>query len=268
MNVKLPVIKRCAHCGAEFRPPSWKPRAKFCGLACRRAHHAARERVCETCGKAYAGSALSGWPKRTTGKRFCSRACRGLAQRRRVVWRCRDCGREEMRTPGEARRHERCAACGAAYRGEQLKRRPMAHVVDPVVRERWLRSQRSPERRERISQIQTGRARMTELTRRDSPRHAMALHIAVKSPAGVTYRVDNVSAFVRGHAELFAPEDVVDRRRGDGGYWSRAAAGLRRLQCVAHTRLSWKGWTLTFGCQDELGRQAVSTEEIQSYGNN
>ena len=268
MNVKPPVIKICAHCGAEFRRPAWQAVIKFCGAACRRAHFAAPERVCETCGKAYAGSALNGWRESRTAKRFCSRACKGVAQRRRVLWRCRDCGREEMRKPSVARSHERCEACGAAFRGEQLKRRPLAHVVDPVVRERWLRSQRSPERRERIRQRQTGRARVTELTRLDSPRHAAALHIAVKSPAGVTYLVDNVAAFVRGHPELFAPEDVVNRRPPGTGYKSRASCGLCRLQSVAGTRLSWKGWTLTFGCQDELGRQAVNAEAIRVYENN
>ena len=258
MKAKAGVIKTCPQCGVEFRRPPWQAGSKFCGMACRRAHYAAREKVCEECGKAYAGSALSGWPERTAGKRFCSKGCMGLAQRRRIVWQCRDCGREEMRTPGAARRYQRCGPCGAAYRGELSRGRPLAHVVDPVVRERWLRSQRSPERRERVSRMLTGRARVTELTRRDSPRHAMALHIAVKSPAGVTYLVDNVAAFVRSHPELFDREDVVDRSPRAGSYRSRAAAGLRTLQSVAATRLSWKGWTLAFGCRDELGRRPLA----------
>ena len=30
---------------------------------------------------------------------------------------------------------------------------------------------------------------------------------------------------------------------------------LRSLRVRVATRLSWKGWTLTFGCDDELGRR-------------
>lgn len=178
--------------------------------------------------------------------------------KRRVLWRCRDCGCEEMRPPWEARRYERCRPCAAVYLGAQLRERRPPHLTDPVAWERWLKGQQAPERRERMRELMTGREQVTELTRRGSPRHFRALHITVRSPAGVPYRVDNVAAFVRGHPELFSPEDVVSRDPRPGWYRSRAAAGLRRLQSASGTAGSWKGWTLTFGCQDELGRRPLA----------
>ena len=169
-----------------------------------------------------------------------------------------------MRPAHEARRHERCRPCAEVYLGAQLRARPRAHVVDPVVRERWLKTQQAPERRERMRELMTGRDMVTELTRRGSPRHFKALHITVRSPDGVPYRVDNVAAFVRGHPELFSPEDVVSRDPRRGWYRSRAAAGLRRLQSASGTSASWKGWTLTFGCQDEFGRRPLAAVDAET----
>jgi hypothetical protein len=139
------------------------------------------------------------------------------------------------------------------------------HRLDPVARERWLNVQRAPERRERLRKFMTGRVLETEKTRSGSARHCKALHFAVKSPAGVTYRVDNLCEFVRSHRELFLPEDTVNLLRGRGGYSSHASRGLAKLQTVVGTRLTWKGWTLAFGCRDELARQALSVEEAREH---
>jgi hypothetical protein len=142
------------------------------------------------------------------------------------------------------------------------------HFLDPLVREKRLRGLRAPERVERMRELMIGRPRASELTRRGSVRHYKALHFSVKSPAGLTYQVDNLSEFVRSHPHLFDPADVINRSRMRASYQCRATQGLRKLRAVAGTRLSWKGWTLTFGCQDELGRQAVSEEAIRVYENN
>ena len=263
MNRKEPVIKNCPQCGVEFRRPPSQAYTKFCGAACWWAHHAAKEKVCQQCGKTYG----KGGPRRTrgTGEKFCSQACRGLALRRRVEHRCRDCGRVQLRIASDAKRYLRCAECGAAYRAARLRGRPLPHVTDPVARERWLRTMRSPEHRECLSEALTGHLKGTEKTRRGSARHIRALHFWVKTPAGVPYQVDNLSEFVRSHLELFDPEDVVNRSRVRASYQSRATAGLGKLQAVVGTRLSWKGWTLAFGCRDELGRQALSVEEARVH---
>jgi hypothetical protein len=174
----------------------------------------------------------------------------------------------ELRVPSEAQ-HERCWACAVAYNAARLREKSLVQRLDPVALAKWLEGQRSPERRERLRQVLTGRAKATEKTRRGSARHCRALHCTVRTPAGVPHRVDNLSEFVRTHPDLFAPEDVVNQLRGRAGYQSRATRGLARLQSESDTRLSWKGWTVTFGCQDELGRQALSGEEvIRPYGNN
>ena len=120
------------------------------------------------------------------------------------------------------------------------------HVVDPLVHRKWLEAVQSPQHRERLSKRLTGQVKDTDLTRRNSPRHARALHLTVRSPAGVPYLVDNLSAFVRAHPELFDPEDVVNRSRKRASYQSRATAGLRKLRAIVGTRLSWKGWTLAY----------------------
>jgi hypothetical protein len=257
VNVKPPIIKTCPQCGREFRRPPSQAKAKFCGAACWYAHHAAKEKVCQQCGKVFRRNGRT----RGTGGKFCSKACGGLALRRRVEWRCADCGRVEVRTPFAAGKYLRCAECGAAYRAARLKGKPLPHVVDPLVREKWLEAVRTPEYRERIREVMTGREMATEITRRGSARHFKALHFTVRTPAGVPYRVDNLAEFVRSHPHLFDPADVVDRSRVRASYQSRATAGLAKLRAVVGTRLSWKGWTLAFGCQDELGRRAMAVGE-------
>ncbi len=266
MNVKPPVVKICGHCGAEFRRPPSLARTKFCGLACYQAHYATKEKVCQQCGKTY----RRGGPRRCggTGGKFCSKECQALAQIRRVEFRCKDCGRVEMRTPNEARRFQRCGECGAAYRATRLKGQPLPSVTDPVARENWLKALRAPEHRERMREMVTGREMQTEITRRGSARHFKALHFTVRTPAGVPYQVDNLCEFVRSHQHLFDPADVVGYRRQSSSYQSRATVGLGRLQAASGKVLSWKGWTLTFGCRDELGRQAMSPEAIRVYENN
>lgn len=269
MHVKPPVIKICLQCGEEFRRPPSQAGTKFCGAACWYAHHAAKEKTCQRCGKIFRVHDET----RGTGEKYCSKECSSQALQRRVEWRCRDCGRVEQRLPNVARRYLRCAECGAAYRAARLKGKPLPHVVDPVARENWLKALQAPEHRERISAQMMGRVMATDLTRRGSARHFKALHFTVRTPAGVPYRVDNLSEFVRSHPHLFDPADVVNRSRMRASYQSRATAGLRRLQAVVGTRLSWKGWTLTFGCADELGRRAVSgvearVEGTHSYENN
>ena len=266
MHIKPPVIKICAHCGAEFRRPPSLARTKFCGMACYRAHYATKEKVCQQCGKTY----RRGGPRRCTGAggMFCSKECQALAARRRVEFRCKDCGRVEMRRPNEVRRFLRCGECGAAYRAARLKGQPLPSVTDPVAREKWLKAMRAPEYRERLRELVTGRLMLTEITRRGSPRHFKALHFTVRTPAGVPYPVDNLCEFVRSHSHLFDAADVVNRSRHRSSYQSRATVGLGKLQAATRTALSWKGWTLTFGYRDELGRQAVSAEAIRFYENN
>ena len=266
MHVKPPVIKKCPQCGAEFRRPPSLARTKFCGLACYQAHYAAKDKACQQCGKTY----RRGGPKRCTGTggKFCSKECQALAQRRRVEWRCRDCGRVELRAPSHAKANKRCGECGAAYQLVRRKGLPLPPAVDPVAREKWLQALRTPEHRERMREMVTGREMLTEITRRGSPRHFKALHFTVRTPAGVPYQVDNLCEFIRSHAHLFDPADVVNRSRHRSSYQSRATVGLGKLQTASGRSLSWKGWTLTFGCADELGRQAVSPEAIRVYENN
>jgi hypothetical protein len=259
MNVKPKVTKTCPQCGNEFRRPPSQAKARFCGAACWFAHHAAEERACHHCGASFRGFGR---------RKFCSRACSGLALRQRVEWRCKDCGRTEVRTPYEAGRRLRCADCGAAYRAARLKGQPLPHTVDPLVRERWLGSLQTPEHRRQMSELMTGRVMATEKTRRGSARHFKALHFTVRSPRGVTYRVDNLAEFVRSNPQLFEPADVVNRSRKRRSYQSRASAGLRKLRAVVGTRLSWKGWTLTFGCRDELGRVEMSSEALRNDESN
>ena len=226
----------------------------------------AMQRVCQHCGKAFrrTGQSCNGG----AGPKYCSRACSGLAHRRRVEFRCRDCGRVELRVRSVALR-ERCWACAVAHLSAELKARPLLQRLDPVAQERWLEAQRSPERREQLRKRMTGRVMHTEKTRRGSARHCRALHFTVKSPAGVSYRVDNLAEFVRTHSDLFLPEDVKNGMSGRAGYHSRATRGLGSLRVVVGTKLSWKGWTLAFGCLDELGRQALGAEEaVRPYGNN
>ena len=123
-----------------------------------------------------------------------------------------------------------------------------------------MQALRTPEHRERMREMVTGREMQTEITRRGSPRHFKALHLTLRTPAGVPYRVDNLCEFVRSHPHLFDPADVVNRSRMRASYQSRATAGLGKLQTASGRALSWKGWTLTFGCTDELGRRALSAE--------
>ena len=224
-----------------------------------------KELVCQHCGKAFRGSARK--RNGSTGRKYCSAECIALARRRRVEFRCKDCGRVELRVPSEAQ-HERCWACAMAYNAAKLREKPLVQRLDPLALAKWLEWQRSPERRERLREVMTGRAKATEKTRRGSARHCRALHCTVRTPAGVPHRVDNLSEFVRTHPDLFDPEDVVNRLRGRAGYQSRATRGLARLQSESDTRLSWKGWTVTFGCADELGRQAVRPEAIRVHENN
>ena len=228
--------------------------------------HEPMEWVCQRCGKPFRRSA----PNRNggAGPKYCSQACSASAHRRRVEFRCKDCGRVELRKPSLAQ-HERCWKCAVAHRTAGMKAKPLMHRLDPVARENWLKGQRAPERRERVREWMTGRVMETEKTRRGSARHCKALHFTVRTPAGVPYQVDNLCEFVRTHPDLFDPEDLRNYLRDRAGYQSRATEGLRKLRAVAGTRLSWKGWTLTFGCQDELGRQALGAEEaIRPYGNN
>lgn len=263
MHIKDPVIKTCGHCGMEFRRPPSLARTKFCGAACWLAHHATKERVCQHCGKIFRRHGPG--RNRGTGAKFCSKACSAHALRRFVEFRCQDCGRVEVRRGGKAR-YVRCGQCGAAYRAARLRGKPLPHVIDPTVREKWLIAQRTPERRQQMSELMTGREMTTEKTRRGSVRHFKALHFCVRSPAGVVYRVDNLSEFVRSNPQLFDPADVVNRSPHPASYQSRASAGLRKLQAVVGTRLSWKGWTLTFGWQDEIGRQQLINSKLRADG--
>jgi hypothetical protein len=260
MCMKTGVVKTCPQCGVEFRRPPSQAGTKFCGAACWQAHRAAKEKICQHCGKAY--RADGDGPNRGTGDKYCSRECAGLSKRRRMEFRCCDCGRVELRRPSLAQRYLRCAACGAAHRVERQKGKPLPCMGDPASREKWLKALQSPEHRERQSEILSGRVKQTELTRRGSPRHAMALHFRVRSPAGVTYQVDNLSEFVRSNPGLFDPEDVVNRYQKPASYASRATNGLRKLRAVVGTRLSWKGWTLALGCDDELWRRPPTAVEF------
>jgi hypothetical protein len=181
---------------------------------------------------------------------------------------CAQCGAGFHRPPSKAGARFCGMACVLAYRATQLRGKPVPQFLDPLAREKWLVALRTPERRRRMSELLTGRARATDKTRRGSAWHYKALHFTVKSPAGVSYRVDNLSEFVRSHVVLFDPADVVDRSRTRATYACRATVGLRSLRSRVGTRLSWKGWTLAFGCQDELGRVAMNVEEAKRYANN
>ncbi|QLD33150.1 hypothetical protein [Mannheimia varigena] len=63
---------------------------------------------------------------------------------------------------------------------------------------------------------------------------------------GAFWIFDNLYHFVRGHSELFLPNDVVWKRqggkRGTGGEYCNATAGL--LNTVYGNQKKWKGWVL------------------------
>jgi len=178
---------------------------------------------------------------------------------------CEQCGAGFYRPPSRSVGRFCGWECVLAYRATVLKGRPVPQFFDPGVEGKRLEGVRSPERRARMREIQTGRTRTSEMTRRGSARHGRAIHFTVKSPAGVSYVVDNLAEFVRSHAALFDPADVVDRSRTRATYACRATVGLRSLQSRVGTRLSWKGWTLAFGCKDELRPVAVG---VEVYANN
>jgi hypothetical protein len=71
----------------------------------------------------------------------------------------------------------------------------------------------------------------------------------VEDPWGNRHHITDVAKFVREHADLFDPEDVLMRKMpcwvnypGLTGQYCRAEAGLDHV--VADSVGSWKGWTL------------------------
>lgn len=70
---------------------------------------------------------------------------------------------------------------------------------------------------------------------------------ALTGPDAARYRFRNLSLFIREHAHLFDPNDVLPIR-ADGKGPSRAAGGLAKLRPGRKNRVaSWKGWTWTAG---------------------
>ena len=66
---------------------------------------------------------------------------------------------------------------------------------------------------------------------------------AVRSPDGTEYRFRNLALFLREHASLFRPDDLVPLSKSTSGP-SRAVLGLSRLR-PDHRRAvrQWRGWT-------------------------
>jgi hypothetical protein len=258
MNKKPPLIKTCPQCGREFSRPPSMDRIKFCGMKCSLQYHAIKPKICQQCGRTFQRGNID--RSSGTGKKFCSSECRGKAAQRRVEFRCADCGNVMLVTPSYVKAHTLCKKCAFVRTKTRYAGKPMLHVTNPDVREAWLRAITSKECRAKISNRLIGRIADTEITRKNSPKHCMALHFSVRSPAGVTYRVDNLCAFVRNNPDLFDAADVVNRSRTRSSYASRATSGLRHLQSRVGTRLSWKGWTLTFGIRDELNRRPIQDD--------
>jgi hypothetical protein len=195
----------------------------------------------KTCERPGCGNRYRTKPSHAARRRFCSVACFALMQRRRESRNCASCGLAigERRLSDPTRY---CWVCASIARGITLKRIGHRPVLSEADERKRLRSK---EHRERTSKLHKGRRRTTPLAARFSPVHKRARHFVVSSPARRIYCVDNISAFVKKHRNMFLPADTKKRRPGSASYECRATHGLSTIG-RGH-RGSWKGWTLVGG---------------------
>lgn len=64
----------------------------------------------------------------------------------------------------------------------------------------------------------------------------------ITSPDGVVHNFKNLRLWLRDNADLFNPDDILERVKKNGVKWSRAEAGL--THAIKTVRGSWKGWAV------------------------
>jgi hypothetical protein len=199
--------------------------------------------VFKTCERLGCGRQYRTKPSHAARRRFCSTICSGLMMRRRETRNCALCGVSLGERPLSSYKYTKhCLRCAGRATGITHKKRGYRPVLNEESRRKWLAALQSKENRDRTSKLHKGRKRTTPLAARFSPIHIRARHFLVSSPARRIYRVDNISAFVRSHQELFLPGDTVDLRPEMANYSCHATHGLATVG--RGFRGSWKGWTL------------------------
>ena len=89
-HVSVNVPKKCETCGKEFLiKPSLASTARFCSLPCKHKGHSLEMRKhgevgCKICGKVF-------YPTHK-GQKYCSSACNGIADQKRISSKCSFCG--------------------------------------------------------------------------------------------------------------------------------------------------------------------------------
>lgn len=154
---------------------------------------------------------------------------------------CPECGK-----PKKTRHDKEPARCKGKCLGAFISRRakrtgycPQRTMTDESEKRRKA-SLRSDEHKKRASVTLSRLKKEHPKLKKHSPVCGNSLHVWLKSPNNVTYKVDNLNLFVTLNPELFDPEDTVIRPYGK----SRAYNGLLSITRKVTPRETWKGWTL------------------------
>jgi hypothetical protein len=199
--------------------------------------------VIKTCERPECGKQYRTKPSHAARRRFCSMICSGLMMRRREVRPCALCGVSLGEHPlSFYKSTKHCRSCAHIAQGITLKKIGHKPNLNKQGRKKWLAALQSDENRQRAARLHKGRRRITPLAARFSPVHKRAKHFLVRSPARRVYRVDNISAFVNTHQNLFLEADTENRQPDSPSYDCRATHGLSTVG--RGFRGSWKGWTL------------------------
>ena len=119
-HVSVNVTKKCETCGKEFLvKPSVAATSRFCSLPCKHKGHSLemrkREEVeCKICGKVF-------YPTHK-GQKYCSSACNGIADQKRVISKCSFCGKSIEIKQFQQRKRNFCSAdCHLSWRQESMQ---------------------------------------------------------------------------------------------------------------------------------------------------
>jgi hypothetical protein len=126
--------------------------------------------------------------------------------------------------------------CGETLRDPNTRCKPGHHLRATQEHEKWIGKLCSPAHRKKVSETGTSKGE----------KHQKAGVWHLKSPNNVSYSFKNLEHFIRSHAHLFHPDDIVRKLKKNGGsFWCRAGMGLNSLspRCK-NPKGSWKGWRI------------------------